>query len=242
MVRQISVVLGIGLVILWITELNMNITPWLTWFDLAAGICAFVIAGILDERSPQNVRVAAPIALSLGLFALWIISLEASGAPVWQPWWNFGFACAFLLTGLAATVAETRLRGQTSYYGRLEYGRPTGYDYGRPFGVGHHMSSFNHDFGMPGALTTQRPPRGYQRSDARIMEDIYDRLSDQFHIDATEIRVTVENGIVFLRGAVNSRRDGRIAEDMAESVKGVKDVKNELENKLTTPVTPVRAA
>lgn len=73
-----------------------------------------------------------------------------------------------------------------------------------------------------------RGPKGYQRSDARILEDVNDRLTEDPHIDASEIEVRVENREVTLTGTVNSRFEKRHAEDIAESVSGVIHVQNNL--------------
>ncbi len=73
-----------------------------------------------------------------------------------------------------------------------------------------------------------RGPRGYQRSDARVLEDVNDRLTEDPHIDASEIEVTVVNREVTLTGTVNSRFEKRHAEDLAESVSGVTHVQNNL--------------
>jgi hypothetical protein len=73
-----------------------------------------------------------------------------------------------------------------------------------------------------------RGPKGYQRSDARILEDVNDRLTDDPHIDASEIEVSVSNREVTLSGTVNSRFEKRHAEDIAESVSGVTHVQNNL--------------
>ncbi|RAW01394.1 BON domain-containing protein [Pseudochryseolinea flava] len=67
-------------------------------------------------------------------------------------------------------------------------------------------------------------PKGYQRSDERIKDDINDRLSDDAFVDASDIDVTVQNGEVTLTGTVQSRSDKRRAEDVAEAVSGVKNV------------------
>jgi hypothetical protein len=73
-----------------------------------------------------------------------------------------------------------------------------------------------------------RGPRGYQRSDSRILEDVNDRLTEDPHIDASEIEVRVENREVTLSGTVNSRFEKRHAEDLAESISGVTHVQNNL--------------
>lgn len=73
-----------------------------------------------------------------------------------------------------------------------------------------------------------RGPRGYKRSDPRIQEDVNDRLTDDPHLDATEIQVEVTDGEVTLTGNVGSRADRRRAEDIADSVSGVRYVMNNL--------------
>ncbi len=71
-------------------------------------------------------------------------------------------------------------------------------------------------------------PRNYSRSDERIKEDINDRLSDDPFVDASDIDVTVSNGDVTLAGTVDHRSTKRRAEDLADSVSGVKNVENRL--------------
>ncbi len=73
-----------------------------------------------------------------------------------------------------------------------------------------------------------RGPKGYRRSDERIKEDVNDRLSDDYYLDASEVEVSVQNTEVTLTGTVNNRRDKRRAEDLAESVSGVTNVENRL--------------
>jgi osmotically-inducible protein OsmY len=72
-----------------------------------------------------------------------------------------------------------------------------------------------------------RGPKGYQRSDARVLEDVCDRLTYS-NVDAGEIEVRVENGEVHLGGFVRDRWDKRQAEDIAEEVSGVRDVHNNI--------------
>lgn len=79
----------------------------------------------------------------------------------------------------------------------------------------------------PGPFTG-RGPRGYQRSDERIREDICDRLTRHGRLDATDITVTVRSGEVTLEGIVDTREAKRMAEDVAETVDGVRDVNNHL--------------
>ncbi|RWX79280.1 BON domain-containing protein [Neorhizobium lilium] len=71
-------------------------------------------------------------------------------------------------------------------------------------------------------------PKGYQRSDTRIEEDINDRLSDDPILDASNISVTVAQAEVTLDGFVSSRWDKRRAEDLVEDISGVRHVQNNL--------------
>ncbi|MGE7367479.1 BON domain-containing protein [Neorhizobium sp. NPDC001467] len=71
-------------------------------------------------------------------------------------------------------------------------------------------------------------PKGYKRSDARIEEDINDRLSDDPMLDASNISVTVKESEVTLEGSVSSRWDKRRAEDIADDISGVSHVQNNL--------------
>jgi len=73
-----------------------------------------------------------------------------------------------------------------------------------------------------------RGPKGFQRSDERIREDICERLTQHPEIDAVDIEIQVKNGEVILTGTVDHRDEKRMAEDVAESVFGVKDVHNQL--------------
>jgi hypothetical protein len=75
---------------------------------------------------------------------------------------------------------------------------------------------------------TGRGPKGYVRSDERIHEDVNDRLLEHGEIDATEIDVSVSDREVTLEGVVDDKRTKRLAEDVAESVRGVRDVHNRL--------------
>ena len=87
--------------------------------------------------------------------------------------------------------------------------------------------SYTEMWWVPGPHTG-RGPRGYQRSDERINEDVNERLQQNGQIDASNISVSVSQGDVTLSGSVNSRFEKRLAEDVAESCTGVKDVQNDL--------------
>jgi len=75
---------------------------------------------------------------------------------------------------------------------------------------------------------TGRGPRGYQRSDGRIEEDICERLTQHGQLDASDVQVMVAQGEVTLTGMVESRQAKRLAEDILDSIAGVKDIHNQL--------------
>src|SRR5215216_491636 len=61
-----------------------------------------------------------------------------------------------------------------------------------------------------------RGPRGYQRSDERIREDVCEVLTAHWDVDASDIDVGVQDGEVMLTGSVASRDQKRLAEDAIE--------------------------
>jgi hypothetical protein len=73
-----------------------------------------------------------------------------------------------------------------------------------------------------------RGPKGYQRSDERLKEEVCERLTAHADIDASEIEVSVQNGEVTLEGTVENRQMKRAAEDCAEAVSGAQQVHNRL--------------
>lgn len=71
-------------------------------------------------------------------------------------------------------------------------------------------------------------PKGYRRSEERIREDAYDRLTDDDYVDATDIQVQIEGDELVLTGTVHTRAEKRRAEDLVERVSGVRNVQNRL--------------
>ncbi len=72
-------------------------------------------------------------------------------------------------------------------------------------------------------------PRGYVRSDERIYEEVCDRLTLHGQLDASDVNVEVKEGEVTLTGTVQNRSAKRLAEDISDSVSGVRDVHNRLQ-------------
>jgi hypothetical protein len=117
-------------------------------------------------------------------------------------------------------------------FGRGDYGRGGGSERGFWERASDEISSW---FGDEEAERRRRQdhhrgrgPKSYTRSDDRIREDINDRLTDDWRVDATHVEVSVSKGEVTLSGTVDSRDAKRRAEDIAESVSGAKHVQNNL--------------
>ncbi len=84
------------------------------------------------------------------------------------------------------------------------------------------------DWNRPGPHTG-KGPRGYTRSDERVYEEVCERMARHGELDASDINVEVENGEVTLTGNAPDRQAKRLAEDIADSVFGVRDVHNRLQ-------------
>lgn len=73
-----------------------------------------------------------------------------------------------------------------------------------------------------------KAPKNFNISDQRLFEKICDALTDDQEVDASEINVKVQSGIVTLSGEVEDRHSKKRAEEITESVAGVKDIFNYL--------------
>ena len=80
-------------------------------------------------------------------------------------------------------------------------------------------------------------PKNYTRSSDRIREDVNDKLSDAWMLDASEIEVDVKGNEITLNGTVDSKSAKRRSEDIADSVSGVAHVQNNLRVKKADDVT-----
>jgi hypothetical protein len=135
---------------------------------------------------------------------------------------------------LEAGYGQDFERGFGNDFGRSHFDRPS-YQ-GRPYGkVSWQGDTYprgsyygpGQAWQVPGPYTG-RGPRGFQYSDERICENVCQHLTQHGWLDARDLEVSVNNGEVTLSGTVASRSDKRLAEDMADSVRGVTDVHNRL--------------
>jgi hypothetical protein len=141
---------------------------------------------------------------------------------------------------------------QQQGYAPYPYGEEPPYrhleDWQRPWQLGEQRGSSygsSQERGYRRSTTTGgqyrgRGPKGYQRSDERLREDICERLTDAADIDATEIGIEVHSGEVTLSGSVPDRRMKRAAEDLVEECSGVSQVHNALRIDADRPQSETR--
>src|SRR5919106_1174361 len=79
-----------------------------------------------------------------------------------------------------------------------------------------------------GGSQTSQGAQFHRRSDDKIHEEIWELLTNNADLDATEIELHVEAGEVTLTGSVDSRDARWLAEDLVSSVSGVREVNNRL--------------
>lgn len=122
-------------------------------------------------------------------------------------------------------------RGGGSYGG---YGTTGDYGYGAR-GYGGYRGSSGEPWrgeqgrprGVPGT-GARRGPKGYQRSDERLKEDICERLIQAEHIDSSEVTIEVQGGRVTLGGTVPERYMKHAIEDLVDACPGVQDIDNRI--------------
>lgn len=97
------------------------------------------------------------------------------------------------------------------------------------------------DSGTGTGTTEPSQPSQPQISDQQIQQQLQQQIQqDQTLSQAAkqEVRIEVSNGVVTLRGKVDSQEEMRRIEDMVLQAQGVQDVKNELEVKSESPMGP----
>jgi hypothetical protein len=107
MVRKSSLLLGLGLAILWWFGLHRDASATVLWFDAVAAVLSFGVAGIIGDGEESPAVSAVPALMGLGLGAVWLAGM-ARGQPAWANWMNFLFAVAYLGVAIASTVGARR--------------------------------------------------------------------------------------------------------------------------------------
>lgn len=131
-----------------------------------------------------------------------------------------------------SSYSENRYGGDTRNFGNANQGGITGNWWERTKNKVSDMFSDDDDSRDRNRSYTGgyrgKGPSDYRRSEDRIREDICDRLTDDDRVDASNISVKIEDDAVVLSGTVASREEKRRAEDLVESVSGVRNVENRL--------------
>lgn len=115
-------------------------------------------------------------------------------------------------------------------------------DYSIGGGVSMYSREFEHGFGHHEGMDIRhlrepksksgshfgKGPRNWVRSDQIIKEDVCEELCYNPFIDASDIEVSVQDGVVSLKGWVESREERLEALKCVDSIPGVKDIHHEL--------------
>ncbi len=102
MSRPVVAFVGLSLVVLWVIGRAEDTTAWLVWFEGAAALGVVSVVGLVPARRSAWVAGACLLALTLVLFALWLIALLEHGTP-WFAWWIFTFAWLCLASAVLVT-------------------------------------------------------------------------------------------------------------------------------------------
>ncbi len=91
------------------------------------------------------------------------------------------------------------------------------------------QQGYSNPTGIGSAVMQNRgqAPKSYKRSDERIQEDVYERLTHS-GMDCSDLEVSVKSGVVEIKGEIDSRTCKFQAEHIADSVSGVKDITNQI--------------
>jgi osmotically-inducible protein OsmY len=97
---------------------------------------------------------------------------------------------------------------------------------GTGYGSNEYGSSYGRSGSMGQGASQRRGPKGWQRTDERLKDDICERLYHTRHIDSSEVTVDVKDGKVTLEGTVPQRGMKHALEDLIDACPGVKDIDN----------------
>lgn len=78
-------------------------------------------------------------------------------------------------------------------------------------------------------------PKGYLKSDQEIKENVCEALARHTKIEASDVEVSVENGVVTMTGTVPDRLTKHLLEEATEECTGVIDINNLVLAKSRTP-------
>jgi osmotically-inducible protein OsmY len=131
---------------------------------------------------------------------------------------------------MASAGASTQFEGgmQAGTVGNMQNMRAPGSAGGRGGMGGAAAMGRSTGMGHVNAPMRRTGPKGYQRSDEAIHEDVCVRLARDHSLDVSEVTVSVSGGNVTLSGTVPDRQDKYAIEEIADEVYGVNDVINNI--------------
>lgn len=109
MVRLMSFLLSFWLGLLFVVATGAHV-PKLIVFFVGLGALFALLGGFIAPVVSAAWRLAGPIALTLGLFALWAVAL-AMKLPPWLPWCVFMGTIPFIGVTIAEVIWAPRNRG-----------------------------------------------------------------------------------------------------------------------------------
>jgi len=115
-------------------------------------------------------------------------------------------------------------------YARSRFAEPyTGGQFSRSqYGIGGQFNQDRFDHSSRGYGFSGIGPKGYKKTDGRLLDEACEALYQNPWVDASDIDVNVKDGIITLSGTVESRQEKREAEGCIEHLSGVVDIRNEL--------------
>lgn len=144
-----------------------------------------------------------------------------SGSMGFQGGYGFGGSRGYRSDEYRSGTGQSGMEGQW-YRGRadIRYG-PYAQSESSPF------RGWNNERSASKSSRRGNAPKGYERPDDRIKEDVCEAFMDA-GIDGSEIEVNVAGGIVTMSGNVPNRDDRYHIEQLACEVSGVKDIENNI--------------
>ncbi len=125
----------------------------------------------------------------------------------------------------SAASGEDRFQGQ---YEKDPWRPEPDWRAGRRYPVGEEERGAQADWRAEPEHRYPPGPKGYQRSDERLREDISERLMEARYIDSSDVTVEVSGAKVVLDGTVPERRMKHAIEDLVDACPGVQDIDNRI--------------
>lgn len=231
----------VGIVIAAIAAMRLyggTSAPGLSWVNAVLGAWMIAAPFVLDYTGNAGMTWNSVIVgLIVLIFGIVSATSGEAGSYGYARTAGYGSAYGGAERGRYGWGGEGYGRGEASQRGEGERWGGAGYaGTGRELGRGAFASAGEYR-GVG--------PKGWRRSDDDIRNDVCSRLCDDPELDASDVDIRVENAEVVLTGTVPTRQGRRLAEELAESVSGVRHVQNDLRTRgygTGAPEAPRRVA